>query len=278
MIDKLAFYFVLFIIYAFLGWCMEMVFCYFNTKKWVDRGFLIGPICPIYGYGCLGIILLLKKYYDDPIVLFTMAVLICSLLEYFTSYAMEKLFKARWWDYSDKKFNINGRICLELIFAFGLLGLLVMYGINPLISGLLSKVNITVLKVVALILLVLYLVDNIISFKIISGFKNVAKSVKKDNTEEITKKVKELLIKKGGLYKRLVTAFNFEASEKLLKDFKAHIKNTAKKAKNKIMAEKEKNNLKREEIILEYETKVKEFKEKIKEEKIKKKNRLKKIK
>ena len=72
---------------------MEMVVCYIATKEWVNRGFLIGPICPIYGCGCLLIILLLDRYLKDPIVLFVMAMLLCSLLEYFTSYLMEKLFK-----------------------------------------------------------------------------------------------------------------------------------------------------------------------------------------
>ena len=227
MTYSLKILFLLFVIYSFAGWCMEMVFCYFSTKKWVNRGFLIGPICPIYGLGCLLIILLLNKYLDDPLVLFVMAMLVCSLLEYFTSYIMEKMFKARWWDYSDKKYNINGRICLDNIFAFGILGLVIMYIVNPFIVSLISKLNSTFLSILSVTILVVLLVDMGVSLKVISGFKNVAKSIHKDSTEEITKKVREILNKRGILYKRLVSAFDFEASEKLIKDIKKKVKDVA---------------------------------------------------
>ena len=86
-------YFLLFLFYSFLGWVLEMVVCSIADKKVVNRGFLIGPYCPIYGSGCLLIISLLHKYQDDPFTLFIMAIIVCSLLEYFTSYIMEKLFK-----------------------------------------------------------------------------------------------------------------------------------------------------------------------------------------
>ena len=219
-------YFLLFIMYSILGWILEMVVCSIADKKVVNRGFLVGPYCPIYGCGCLLIIALLHKYQDDPFTLFIMAVIVCSLLEYFTSYVMEKLFKARWWDYSDRKFNINGRICLDNLFLFGILGLLIFYIVNPLFSGFIDKINDTVLIIVAMIVLVMFVTDMIISLKVISGFKNVAKSVRKDNTEEITKKVKELLLEKNWLYRRLVGAFDFKASERLLKELHKKAKET----------------------------------------------------
>ena len=123
-------YFLTFIIYSFVGWIMETLFCFFVTKKMVNRGFLIGPICPIYGVGCMLLIFLLNKYINQPIALFALSIIVCSILEYFTSYIMEKLFKVRWWDYSDKKFNINGRICLETMVPFGILGTLIVYFMN----------------------------------------------------------------------------------------------------------------------------------------------------
>lgn len=249
--------FLLFIIYSFLGWFMEVCVALHDEKKLINRGFLIGPICPIYGIGVILILTLLHRYMDDPVVLFVMAVLVCSFLEYFTGYIMEKLFKARWWDYSHKKFNINGRICLDNLVAFGVLGLLVMYVINPFILGVLNKFNGLFINVLAIILLVLLLTDLCVSLKIISGFKNVAKSIKKDNTEEITKKVREMLVSRGGLYKRLVSAFNFEASEKLIKDFTTKVRDGASKAVSKL--EKEKNR-KIKEIEVEYNKKIKELK------------------
>ena len=223
-------YFLLFIFYSFLGWILEMVVCTVFDKKVVNRGFLIGPYCPIYGSGCLLILSLLHKYQDDPFTLFIMAILVCSLLEYFTSYIMEKLFKARWWDYSNSKFNINGRICLESLILFGVLGLLLFYVANPFFSNVIDKFNNNLLFVMSFILLLIFIVDCIISLKVISGFKNVVNSIKKDNTEEITFKVKEMLIKKNWLYKRLVSAFNFKASERLLKELGNKAKKTIEKS------------------------------------------------
>lgn len=270
--------FLLFIIYSFLGWCMEMVVCYFATRKWVNRGFLIGPICPIYGWGCLLIILLLKRYLDDPLVLFVMSMVLCSLLEYYTSYLMEKLFKARWWDYSHKKYNINGRICLDNILAFGILGLLMMYFINPFVVKMLGFVSAKVLNVIAIIIFVVFLVDNIVSLKVISGFKKVAKSIHKDSTEEITKKVREILSSQGKLYRRLVSAFDFEASEKLIKNFKERVKATADEVVKNIENNKKKRAIQRKEAIEEYNEKLRNLKRLIREQKEELRSKLKKMK
>ncbi len=275
---SIAMLFILFLIYSFLGWCMEMVVCYYCTKKWVDRGFLIGPVCPIYGWGCLGIILLLNKYLDDPLVLFVMSMVMCSILEYFTSYIMEKLFKARWWDYSHKKYNINGRICLDNILAFGFLGLLMMYVINPFMVRVLSYVSANILNIVAIILGVVYLVDTIISLKVISGFKNVAKSIHKDSTEEITKKVRAILSKRGFLSRRLVTAFDFEASEKLINGIKTKVKGVAEDISDYILKNKKNKKEKKQEIIAEYRNKLRKLKAEFREQQNEMKAKLKKLK
>lgn len=282
MLEVLCNYFLLFILYSFIGWLMEEILTFIDTKKFVNRGFLIGPICPIYGYGCLLIIILLRRYINDPIALFVMAVVLCSLLEYFTSYFMEKFFKARWWDYSQKKFNINGRICLDNMIAFGALGVIVIYIVNPFLMNIISYFNNIALYIVSGILLVIYLVDNIISFKVISGFSSVAKTVKKDSTEEITKKVREALTLKGGLYKRLVSAFNFKASDNLLKKIKKQVTQTINKQadKVKVVIEKQskKNKELRKKIKLEYQLRINKLKEKVNQEKQKKKEELNKLK
>lgn len=270
--------FLLFIIYSFLGWCMEMVVCYIATKEWVNRGFLIGPICPIYGCGCLLMILLLEKYLKDPFVLFVMAMLLCSLLEYFTSYLMEKLFKARWWDYSHKKYNINGRICLDNILAFGILGLLMMYLINPFVAKMLGYVSLNIINIVAIVIAVIFVIDNVISLKVISSFKTVAKSIHKDSTAEITKKVREILSDKGRLYRRLVSAFDFIASEKLIKDIKDKVKQGAEFAVGTIEKSKKRNLAIKNEIISEYNERFSQLKYAIKMQKKEMKEKLKKIK
>ena len=114
-------YFLYFIIYSFMGRMMEVICKHFELKRFVNRGFLIGSICPIYGYGVLGIILLVGRNTTDLLSVFLKSILVCSILEYLTSYFMEKMFKARWWDYSKRKYNINGRICLETMIPFGFL-------------------------------------------------------------------------------------------------------------------------------------------------------------
>jgi uncharacterized membrane protein len=90
MIQTIETYFLLFMSYAILGWCMEVTCKLIEKKKFINRGFLIGPYCPIYGWGAVAITILLSRYMSDPIVLFIMAIVICSILEYFTSYFMEK--------------------------------------------------------------------------------------------------------------------------------------------------------------------------------------------
>lgn len=101
-----------------------------RMKTLANRRFLIGPYCPIYGTTSLVMILLLKKYENDIVVLFFMGIVILSIIEYITSYIMEQIFNARWWDYSYRKFNINGRFCLINSLLFGLLCILLIKIIN----------------------------------------------------------------------------------------------------------------------------------------------------
>lgn len=200
--------FLLFIIYAFLGWIVEIINNVVVFKKFVNRGFLIGPYCPIYGVGGLIATIFLTKYKESIIVLFVMSMFLFALLEYFTSYLMEKLFKARWWDYTDYRFNINGRICLETLIPFGLLGCFAIYVVNPIIFSIFNMTNIVVLRIIALVIFIIFIIDFTVSLKIINSFKDTAvKFLKKDNTEEITKKVKEILISKSVWTKRLIESF-----------------------------------------------------------------------
>ena len=165
-------YFLLFLLYSVVGWVIEIICCAFISKSFINRGFLLGPYCPIYGTTAIIMILFLKKYTDDPIALFIISCVLATFIEYITSYMMEVLFKARWWDYSEKKYNINGRVCLENAFLFGVLGILLMYFINPFFVFLLHKIPSFLSVGIALLLFVLYLVDNLISFRVIMGAKN----------------------------------------------------------------------------------------------------------
>ena len=228
MLNTIEIYFLLFISYAFLGWSMEVICKLIETKKFIDRGFLIGPYCPIYGWGAVAITLLLKKYTNDPLELFIMAVIICSVIEYFTSYFMEKKYHARWWDYSNKKFNINGRICLETMIPFGLLGVAITYITNPLLLNLYNLIPKNMLHIISIILLIGFIIDNIISTNIISSIKVEGNKLIKDNTEEITERVKQALKDKSWLHRRLIDAYPN------LKNIKVRIKKMKEKNRSKL--------------------------------------------
>lgn len=250
--------FLMFIIYSLLGWIIEVANFLIVQKKFINRGFLIGPYCPIYGLGGVLITLFLSQYKNNVITLFVMAMFICALLEYLTSFLMEKLFNARWWDYTNKKFNINGRICLETLSAFGLLGCVVIYLLNPIIYTLFNCLTPVPLKIVSIILFIIFTIDTLISFKIISNFKSTTSQFRnKDNTEEITKKVKEVLYKKSPFTKRLIQAFPN------LKTVIINIKNELKKTRNELKSAK-KDLKKTEKQLKKVQKKIKDKQKKLK--------------
>ena len=193
MLEIVEKYLLLFFIYSFLGWLMEVIIGLVTTKKFVNRGFLIGPYCPVYGVGVCLLTFFLNKYADDIAILFFMSILICGSLEYFTSYIMEKVFKARWWDYHNRKFNINGRICLETLVPFGIIGVVLIKFVN---SFFLQLLNFAPLKWILLALVIIFVIDFGFSLKTILKFRKETTNVEreiKDNTEEISLKVKEIV-------------------------------------------------------------------------------------
>lgn len=232
--EKFSLYFILFLIYSFMGWSIEVVNSLISEKKFVNRGFMLGPYCPIYGYSAIIMVLYLDQYRDNVLTVFLLAVVVCSVVEYLVSYAMEKLFNARWWDYSNRKFNINGRVCLTNAFLFGILGVILVYFINPFLYGLLSKVNTKVLMIISIILLVLFVIDFITSMGVTCKLKNSMKRIKKDSTEEMNKKVKEVIESKI-LNRRIFKAFpSFKINIIGIKDIKEKIEEKIDKYENKI--------------------------------------------
>ena len=206
MLIEIEKYIALFFVDSFAGWVMETVQISIRQKKFVNRGFLIGPYCPIYGCGVLLITILLQKYTGDVPLTFILSILICGTLEYMTSYVMEKIFKARWWDYSQRKFNINGRICLETLIPFGIAGTFILYIANPFLMKYINMMPDLALHIFSGVFLVIYITDMIVSFKIILNLKEMTKEFK-DNTVEISANVKKVIKNKFNLYKRLVKAF-----------------------------------------------------------------------
>lgn len=215
-------YFILYIIYSFIGWVIEVIATSKDNKGFVNRGFLIGPYCPIYGICALLMILILPNQ-ENIFLLFLMSLLICSISEYLTSYVMEKLFKARWWDYSSRRFNLNGRICLKISLGFGLLGVILVRYVNPFITSYLIKIPNNIVDIIFYILIIIFAIDNIISFKVVLKIKETTKFIKMDNTREITEKVKAIL-GNSFLVKRLLKAFP---------DFRVIIKDLERKIRGK---------------------------------------------
>lgn len=104
-------YILYFFIYSFLGWTVESIGCSIASKRTINRGFLNGPICPVYGFGAVIVISLLGRF-NNVVIVFLLGMILTTILEYFTGFILETLFHAKWWDYSDRKFNIKGRVCL----------------------------------------------------------------------------------------------------------------------------------------------------------------------
>ena len=236
--------FLLFIIYSIIGWIIEVINEIITCHRFVNRGFLIGPYCPIYGCGGVLITLLLTKFSAHPIALFILAIVICSVTEYLTSYIMERLFNLRWWDYSERKYNLNGRICAETMIPFGLLGLLMIYIINPLILKLFALVSPNTLCIITKVTLIIFIIDLLISIYILTNIKSDIKAYEKDNTAEITSKIKNFLFSKDWLHRRILKSYP---------NIKLIIKNNL----NRIIS---KETYKQEKLRIETEAKIKKIK------------------
>lgn len=222
-------YFLLFIIYSIIGWIIEVLATFKDNKCFVNRGFLIGPYCPIYGV-CAILMLLFLPRLDNIFALFVLATLISSIVEYMTSYVMEKLFKARWWDYSNRLFNINGRICLKFCLAFGLCGVILLKYLNPCIANYLNLIPVSMINILFYLFLLIFIIDVIISFNVVMKIKDTLKFIKPDNTKEITDKVRSIL-NTSFLTKRLLNAFpNFKI---MIKDIERKIRGKNEKKSNR---------------------------------------------
>lgn len=123
----------LFFIYAFLGWCAEVSFHAVVTGKFINRGFLNGPICPVYGIGALLVLFLLEPFQDNIFLLFLSSLVLTSVLEFLVGFLMEKLFHARWWDYSEEPFHLGPYICLKFSLMWGFACVFVVKFLHPLV-------------------------------------------------------------------------------------------------------------------------------------------------
>ncbi len=152
-------WFLCFIAYSVIGWIYESTICSINEIKLINRGFLNGPLCPVYGCGALVVIFFLNNKTDDVFILFMSGAILTCIVEYLTSYILEKLFNAKWWDYSDKKFNLNGRICLLGAAVFGILTVLVIKFIHPFIYKIICDFSPIALYITSFIIFIILISD-----------------------------------------------------------------------------------------------------------------------
>ncbi len=162
-------YLLCFLFYSIVGWAFEVTLYLIRDKKFVNRGFLNGPYCPVYGSGGIMIWLLFGNM-QNPLGIFLSSAVAACTLEYLTSYIMEKLFHARWWDYSEMKFNLNGRICLLGAVTFGTFAILLVYLIHPAVSGMLEQLPDLAIYITAGVLGVLFVVDCIVTVSALLNF------------------------------------------------------------------------------------------------------------
>lgn len=123
----------IFFIYAILGWCLEVAYHALITGNFINRGFLNGPWCPVYGFGASAVLACLLPLRENKLLLFVGSVAVTSAIEWFTGFVLEKIFHQHWWDYSDEPFNLNGYICLRFSLAWGVACLIVVDAIHPLV-------------------------------------------------------------------------------------------------------------------------------------------------
>ncbi|CAM4176821.1 putative ABC transporter permease [Erysipelothrix aquatica] len=165
MNSQISLLFIYWIIYSFIGWILETVYCSILSGKFEERGFLNGPLVPIYGFGAMIILATLLPYAFNPVLVFLLGLILTSSLEYLTSYIMEKAFKMRWWDYSEMFMNINGRVCLLNSTMFGALSLILVEYIHPVIVALIANISMEYLNYIAIALFALVIIDFIASLR-----------------------------------------------------------------------------------------------------------------
>jgi uncharacterized membrane protein len=154
-----------FVIYSFIGWIYETMYCSLVVGHYVNRGFLYGPLIPIYGLCIVSAIILLYDKRINKIALFALCAFIASAFEYITSLWMEVVFNKRWWDYSNEMFNINGRVCLGAALVFGFFGVIILRYLHPALVRLMNYfVPVRITKKTIKIIMALFILDLLASF------------------------------------------------------------------------------------------------------------------
>lgn len=225
-------------IFSILGWVMEVTLKYIQYHRFIDRGFLIGPYCPIYGFGVVGVTILvggLIGWKGTILETFMAGFVICGFLEYMTSFYMEKMFHARWWDYSTKPMNLNGRIWIGNLILFGIASVVIVRFIAPHYFEFIDQIDPVILSVLAWIILIFMSADYVLSHILMNIVKKEIDNTYGDNTEEISLRMHELLKNRSLLQRRIYQAYpDFKAIPQDLKERYKQAKKEYKEARKEL--------------------------------------------
>lgn len=205
------YYFILyFFTYGFFGWCTEVAFAAFKQGKFVNRGFLNGPICPIYGVGVSVVVSFLTPLEESLILLYAASTILVTFIEWLTGYLMDKIFHHKWWDYSNQPLNIGGYVCLLFSLIWGVACVAIVKVIHPLIYKTLSFIPVTLGIVIAIILVVVLFVDLYVTA---SGILKLNKRL--DAMEKIAAELREVSDKVGeNIYESVMDTLEFQEEKK----------------------------------------------------------------
>lgn len=189
-LNELSTWVLYFFIYSIIGWVFESTYCSIKAKPphFINRGFLFGPLCPIYGTGLVVVTFLMQPFnHLEPSQKFLIIAVICTIIEYFASYIMEKLYRVRWWCYKNSWYNftINGRVSFWTSVGFGIGGLLVLMYIHPFVEGFVGNLSFNIKLAVSAALSTIFILDNYMSNAAASSVKHALKGGKVDLTDEI---------------------------------------------------------------------------------------------
>lgn len=177
----------IFFVYSFLGWCTEVSYAALTRGKFVNRGFLNGPLCPIYGFGVIVVLVILLPLKDNLLILFIGSVILTSILEWLTGFLLEKIFHQRWWDYSNEPFNLGGYICLRFSLAWGFACLFVVDAIHPTVFWLITSIPHKIGVIILGVLVVVMAVDLIATIRTVTNMNRQLQEI-----DELARKIKEM--------------------------------------------------------------------------------------
>lgn len=200
----------LFFIYSVAGWVTEVFLKFLEYKRFINRGFLIGPYCPIYGAGAVLITVggkLLSPVDRTWAMSFLIAFVLCGLLEYLTSYILEKYFHARWWDYTERPMNLHGRVWIGNLILFGIGGVLILEDFNPRLLALANRLEPRLFAAILIAVSILFVADAVMSYFIMNLLKQGVEKSRADKSEEIAAEVRYLLENRSVFHKRILDAY-----------------------------------------------------------------------